>query len=50
MHSKNFDKIKGYYADEIWSIDRVCLVVNKSTGITESEYQEITGFVYPTMA
>ena len=46
-HSKNFEKFKKYYDDELWSLERIWLVVGKTTGITESEYQEITGFVYP---
>ena len=40
-----FEKIKGYYDKGLWSIDRVWNVVGKA--ITEVEYQEITGFVYP---
>ena len=39
------EKIKYYYGTGLWSIDRVWNVVGKA--ITESEYQEITGFVYP---
>lgn len=52
-HSINFEKIKGYYDDGnngLWDINRVWNVVGKSTGITELEYQEITGFVYPNKA
>lgn len=49
-HSKNFDLIKGYYDKGLWNIDRVWNVVGKTTGITEAEYQEITGFVYPAKA
>ena len=46
--SKNFIKIKKYYDDKIWSIERVWLCVNNlNTGIIETEYQQITGFVYP---
>jgi hypothetical protein len=40
-----YDKIKNYYADGLWSIDRVWNVVGKA--ITKEEYQQITGFVYP---
>lgn len=40
-----FDKIKSYYDKGLWSIDRVWNVVGKA--ITEVEYQEITGFIYP---
>lgn len=46
-YSKNFEKIKGYYDTGLWSVDRAHMVVGKSTGITEAEYQEITGLVYP---
>ena len=42
-----FDKIKYYYEHELWSIQRVWNVVGKPNGLTEEEYQEITGFVYP---
>jgi hypothetical protein len=45
--SKNFEKFKKYYDDKDWSIDRLWLTVGKTTGITEAEYQEITGFIYP---
>ena len=48
MHSKNFEKIKGFYDSGLWSIDRVWNVVNKPTGVTEAEYLEITGFIYPS--
>ncbi len=40
-----YDKIKHYYDTGLWTIDRVCNVVGKA--LTEAEYQEITGFVYP---
>ena len=40
-----FDKIKYYYDNGLWSIDRVWNVVGKV--LTEAEYQEITGFEYP---
>ena len=40
-----FEKIKHYYDTGLWTIERVWNVVGKA--ITESEYQEITGFVYP---
>lgn len=45
--SKNYTKIKNYYASGMWSIDRVWNVVGKKLGITEEEYKEITGFDYP---
>lgn len=40
-----FDKIKNYYDTGLWSIDRVWNVVGKA--ITEEEYYQITGLVYP---
>ena len=46
-HSKNFEKIKRYYDSGIWGISRVWAVVDKATGITQSEYNEITGYEYP---
>jgi hypothetical protein len=45
-----YDKIKGYYNygnNGLWSIDRVWNVVGKATGITATEYEQITGFIYP---
>jgi hypothetical protein len=42
-----FDKIKYYYDEGLWSLQRVWNVVGKATGITEKEYKDITGFVYP---
>ena len=41
-----FDKIKYYYDNGLWSIDRVWNVVDKA--LTEEEYFEITGFKYPS--
>ena len=38
------DKIKFYYSEGLWSIDRVWSVVGKV--ITEEEYYDITGEVY----
>lgn len=52
MHSKNFDKIKTYYENGVnnkrpaWSKEMVYNVVGKELGITESEYEEITGEEY----
>lgn len=40
-----FEKIKAYYGSGLWSIDRVWNVVGKA--ITEEDYFEITGFIYP---
>ena len=43
-----FEKIKFYYDNGNWDIQRVWNVVDKV--ITEAEYFEITGFVYPAIA
>lgn len=43
-----YNKVKYYYDNGLWSIDRVWNVVGKV--ITEDEYFEITGFVYPAKA
>ena len=50
-HSKNFDKVKGYYDEYIesngkkgWSKARVKVAVGK--WITAAEYEEITGEPY----
>ena len=40
-----FEKIKKYYDDGLWNIDRVWNVVGKA--ISAEEYLEITGLVYP---
>ena len=42
-----FDKIKYYYDNNLWSLQRVWNVVGKKNGLTEAEYQQITGFEYP---
>lgn len=42
-----FDTIKDYYDRGLWSINRVWNVVGKENGITEVQYQQITGFIYP---
>jgi len=39
--------IKEFYDDKLWTINRVFNVVGKPNSITQAEYQEITGFVYP---
>ncbi len=44
-HSKNYEKVKGYYDGGYWSEVRVKNAVTKSW-ITESEYEEITGGAY----
>ena len=43
-----FDKIKYYYDNGLWNIQRVWNVVGKA--ITEQEYENITGFIYPHTA
>ena len=43
-HSKNFEKVKNYYDNEIWSEIRVYNAVGK--WITAEEYKEITGKEY----
>ena len=45
-YSKNFQKVKEFYDRKLWNIDRVSSAVGK--WITEAEYEEITGFTYPT--
>lgn len=45
-HSKNFEKIKGYYDKGLWSVERVRAVVGKSLGITAEEFTEITNLPY----
>lgn len=46
--SEKYEMVKGYYDNKLWDINRVWNVTNKA--ITEEEYFEITGFVYPTKA
>lgn len=46
-HSKNYEKFKGYFEQELWTLDMLWNVVGRKFGITEDEYNEITGFVYP---
>lgn len=43
-YSKNFEKVKKYYDNEMWSKTRVYNAVGK--WITEEEYKEITGENY----
>lgn len=45
--SSMYEKIKYYYNVKLWDIDRVWNVVEKEA-ITQEEYKEITGFVYPS--
>lgn len=44
-HSKNYRKVKGYYELGLWGPERVERAVGK--WITEAEYNEITGMVFP---
>lgn len=41
MYSERFEKVKKYYQDGFWSIDRVRNAVGR--WITEEEFYEITG-------
>lgn len=43
--SKNYEKVKRYYDKNLWNIDKVHNAVGK--WITEDEYTDITGYVYP---
>lgn len=43
-----FEKIKYYYDNGLWNIQRVWNVAEKGA-ITAEEYKEITGFTYPAM-
>lgn len=40
MHSKNFEKVKKYYDEGLWTLNRVCNAVGK--WITKEEFEEIT--------
>jgi hypothetical protein len=44
------ERIKYYYNNDLWSIDRVFNVVGKPNSINQNEYYEITGFIYPAKA
>lgn len=44
-HSKDFEKIKGYYDRGLWSKERVYKMVGKGY-ITPEEYEEIVGEEY----
>lgn len=50
-HTTNYQMVKNYYDVGLWSIKRVYTVteLDNGLGITEAEYQEITGFEYPNM-
>lgn len=41
QHSKDYQKIKSYYKDGLWSIERVRSAAGK--WIMPEEYEEITG-------
>lgn len=43
----NYEKIKKWYKEGRWDIQRVYNVVGRPSGITKEEYQAITGLVYP---
>ena len=43
-HSKNYDKVKNYYDNGLWTKTQVYNAVGK--WITEEEYKEITGEDY----
>ncbi len=45
--SKNFNTVKKNYDKGLWSLERVWNVTGKTLGITEEEYRQITGFIYP---
>ena len=44
--SKNFEKFKRYYDEDLWSKQKLYNVVGKRTGITPEEYEIITGEPY----
>lgn len=44
-HSKNFEKVKYYYIEKLWTLHRVKKAV-EFHWITEEEFQEITGMEY----
>ena len=44
-HSKNYDKVKGFYNRKLWDLTRVRNAVVKGW-ITEEEFAEITGAAY----
>lgn len=45
VHSKNYEKVKGYYDGGFWNEARVKNAVAKGW-ITEAEYEEVTGERY----
>lgn len=40
-HSKNFEKVRKYYKNHLWTIDKVRNAIGK--WITKEEFTEITG-------
>lgn len=44
--SKNYEKFKGYYDNGLWTKEMLRNVVGKKNGITEEEYEQITGEPY----
>lgn len=44
MHSKNYEKVKRYYEQGLWTKEMVYNVVGR--WITPEEYEEITGEPY----
>ena len=44
--SENYSKVKGYYEDGLWSLERVKKAVGR--WITAEEYKQITGYDYPS--
>lgn len=44
-HSKNYQKVKDFYVNKLWDIQRVRNAVVKGW-ITEQEFYEITGELY----
>ncbi|MEL7646971.1 MAG: XkdX family protein [Sedimentibacter sp.] len=42
-----FEKVKYYYDNGLWNIQRIYNVVGKA--INETEYMQITGFIYPAI-
>lgn len=43
-HSKNFNKVLGFFRNGLWSVDKVRNAVGR--WITEEEFTEITGEEY----
>lgn len=44
-HSKNYQKVKDYFINKFWDINRVSKAVEKGW-ITPREFEEITGETY----